>query len=39
MREAAQAAIAGPLTDDVSVGKALHEMIEIYLGGVDGSDD
>src|ERR1700730_18605941 len=39
MREAARAAIAGPLTDDVSVGKALHEMIEIYLGGVDGSDD
>jgi nitric oxide reductase NorQ protein len=39
MREAAQAAIAGPLTDDVAVGKALHEMIEIYLGGVDGSDD
>ncbi len=32
MREAARAAIAGPLTDDVAVGKALGEMIEIYLG-------
>jgi nitric oxide reductase NorQ protein len=39
MREAARAAIAGPLTDDVAVGKALNEMIEIYLGGADGSDD
>ena len=39
MREAAQAAIAGPLTDDVAVGKGLGEMIEIYLGGPDGSDD
>jgi nitric oxide reductase NorQ protein len=41
MREAARAAIAGPLTDDVAVGKALVEMIEIYLapGGSDGSDD
>ena len=39
MREAARAAIAGPLTDDVAVGKALDEMIEIYLGGADGSDD
>lgn len=37
MREAARAAIAGPLTDDVAVGKALGEMIEIYLapGGPD----
>ncbi|WP_102419808.1 CbbQ/NirQ/NorQ/GpvN family protein [Mycobacterium sp. 4858] len=33
MREAARAAIAGPLTDDVVVGRALGEMIEIYLGG------
>ena len=33
---AAQAAIAGPLTDDVAVGKALNEMIGIYLGGSDG---
>jgi nitric oxide reductase NorQ protein len=33
MREAARAAIAGPLTDDVAVGKALGEMIEIYLVG------
>jgi nitric oxide reductase NorQ protein len=39
MREAARAAIAGPLTDDVAVGRALNEMIEVYLGGVDGSDD
>lgn len=39
MREAARAAIAGPLTDDVAVGKALAEMIEIYLAGPDGSDD
>jgi nitric oxide reductase NorQ protein len=33
MPEAARAAIAGPLTDDVAVAKALGEMIEIYLGG------
>ncbi|OBI39237.1 CbbQ/NirQ/NorQ/GpvN family protein [Mycobacterium colombiense] len=41
MREAARAAIAGPLTDDVAVGKALGEMIQIYLGtdGSGGSDD
>lgn len=32
MPDAARAAIAGPLTDDVAVGKALGEMIEIYLG-------
>jgi nitric oxide reductase NorQ protein len=32
MPEAARAAIAGPLTDDVSLGRALGEMIEIYLG-------
>ncbi|MGB8209197.1 MAG: CbbQ/NirQ/NorQ/GpvN family protein [Mycobacterium sp.] len=32
MPEAARAAIAGPLTDDVAVGRALGEMIEIYLG-------
>jgi nitric oxide reductase NorQ protein len=36
---AARAAIAGPLTDDVAVGKALNEMIEVYLGGADGPDD
>ncbi|MGD1238419.1 CbbQ/NirQ/NorQ/GpvN family protein [Mycobacterium seoulense] len=36
MREAARAAIAGPLTDDVAVGRALGEMIEIYLGGAAG---
>lgn len=39
LREAARAAIAGPLTDDVDVGKGLNEMIEIYLGGPDGPDD
>jgi nitric oxide reductase NorQ protein len=39
MREAARAAIAGPLTDDVAVGAALGEMIEIYLAGADESDD
>ena len=32
MPEAARAAIAGPLTDDVAVGRALGEMIDIYLG-------
>jgi nitric oxide reductase NorQ protein len=36
MAAAARAAIAGPLTDDVAVGKALNEMIEVYLGGSDG---
>jgi nitric oxide reductase NorQ protein len=36
MQEAARAAIAGPLTDDVAVGKALGEMIEIYLGSSGG---
>jgi nitric oxide reductase NorQ protein len=39
MREAARAAIAGPLTDDVAVGRALNEMIEVYLGGTAGTDD
>jgi nitric oxide reductase NorQ protein len=33
VREAAQAAIAGPLTDDVAVGRGLNEMIDAYLGG------
>jgi nitric oxide reductase NorQ protein len=33
MQEAARAAIAGPLTDDVAVGRALGEMVEVYLGG------
>jgi nitric oxide reductase NorQ protein len=32
MAEAARAAIAGPLTDDVAVGRALDEMVEVYLG-------
>ncbi|OBI79592.1 CbbQ/NirQ/NorQ/GpvN family protein [Mycobacterium asiaticum] len=31
--DAARAAIAGPLTDDVSVSRGLNEMIDIYLGG------
>ncbi|OBG13313.1 AAA family ATPase [Mycolicibacterium celeriflavum] len=35
MRDAARAAIAGPLTDDASVGRALNEMIDVYLGAVD----
>jgi nitric oxide reductase NorQ protein len=34
-RDAAKAAIAGPLTDDVSVGRGLDEMIAVYLGGSD----
>jgi nitric oxide reductase NorQ protein len=33
MHQAAKAAIAGPLTDDVAVGRALGEMVEVYLGG------
>jgi nitric oxide reductase NorQ protein len=32
VREAAVAAIAGPLTDDVQVGRGLTEMIDVYLG-------
>lgn len=39
LRDAARASIAGPLTDDVDVGKGLNEMIEIYLGGPDRPDD
>src|SRR5579884_3042806 len=31
--QAAGAAIAGPLTDDASVTRALHELIELYLSG------
>jgi nitric oxide reductase NorQ protein len=34
-RDAARAAIAGPLTDDVSVGRGLNEMTEVYFGGSD----
>jgi nitric oxide reductase NorQ protein len=37
MREAARAAIAGPLTDDAAVARGLSEMIEVYLGGSGGS--
>ena len=32
LRDAASAAIAGPLTDDVSVSRGLNEMIDVYLG-------
>ena len=32
IQEAAKAAIAGPLTDDVAVSRALNEMVEVYLG-------
>ena len=32
LREAALAAIAGPLTDDRTVGRGLAEMIDVYLG-------
>jgi nitric oxide reductase NorQ protein len=32
VREAARAAIAGPLTDDSTVARGLNEMIELYLG-------
>lgn len=32
MPDAARAAIAGPLTDDVAVSRALGEMIDLYLG-------
>ncbi|BBZ60834.1 CbbQ/NirQ/NorQ/GpvN family protein [Mycolicibacterium monacense] len=39
MQEAARAAIAGPLTDDMQVARGLHEMIDIYLGQQAGSDD
>ena len=34
-RDAARAAIAGPLTDDASVGRGLNEMIEVYLAESD----
>jgi nitric oxide reductase NorQ protein len=34
-QDAARAAIAGPLTDDVSVGRGLNEMIEVYFGSSD----
>jgi nitric oxide reductase NorQ protein len=32
LRDAARAAIAGPLTDDVALNRGLNEMIEVYLG-------
>jgi nitric oxide reductase NorQ protein len=38
MRDAARAAIAGPLTDDVSVARGLNEMIDVYLGQPAGPD-
>jgi nitric oxide reductase NorQ protein len=34
-RDAARAAIAGPLTDDASVGRGLNEMIDVYLCASD----
>jgi nitric oxide reductase NorQ protein len=36
MPEAARAAIAGPLTDDLAVARGLREMVDVYLG--EGSD-
>jgi nitric oxide reductase NorQ protein len=33
--DAAKAAIAGPLTDDPSVGRGLNELISVYLAGAD----
>ncbi len=39
VREAARAAIAGPLSDDVAVNRALNEMIGVYLGGPVAADD
>lgn len=36
MRDAARAAIAGPLTDDASVSRGLNEMIDVYLGASAG---
>jgi nitric oxide reductase NorQ protein len=35
MREAARAAVTGPLTDDVAVGRSLNEMIDVYLPDLD----
>jgi nitric oxide reductase NorQ protein len=39
MRTAAEAAIAGPLTDDVAVNRSLKEMIEVYLTEPSRPDD
>jgi nitric oxide reductase NorQ protein len=39
VREAARAAIAGPLTDDAGVSRGLTEMIDVYLGESAGSGD
>jgi nitric oxide reductase NorQ protein len=36
MREAARAAVAGPLSDDASVTLGLYKMIDVYLGGPPG---
>ena len=38
MRDAARAAIAGPLTDDASVGRGLAEMIDVYLANPAAGD-
>jgi nitric oxide reductase NorQ protein len=39
MRTAAEAAIAGPLTDDVAVNRSLKEMIKVYLTDPSRPDD
>lgn len=39
LRDAARAAIAGPLTDDASVSRGLNEMIDVYLSGPNGPGD
>lgn len=36
LQDAARAAIAGPLTDDASVARGLHGLIDVYLGGPNG---
>jgi nitric oxide reductase NorQ protein len=36
IEDAARAAIAGPLTDDTSVARGLHGLIDVYLGGQNG---
>lgn len=36
VQDAARAAIAGPLTDDASVARGLHGLIDVYLGGPHG---
>jgi nitric oxide reductase NorQ protein len=38
MRDAARAAIAGPLTDDAAVGRGLEQMIDVYLADATAGD-